>query len=65
MRQERNVFLLGAGGVGAAFASAVCCAGPLIAIAAGVPGAGFAAAIERLRPWLPGATALFLGEGAY
>ena len=39
------------GGVGAAFASALCCAGPLIAVTLGVSGAGIAATFEPLRPY--------------
>lgn len=60
MRQERKSLLLGAGGATAALASALCCAGPLIAIAAGVSGAGLAATFDPLRPWFLGATAAFL-----
>ncbi len=39
------------GGVGAAFASALCCAGPLIAVTLGVSGAGIASTFEPLRPY--------------
>lgn len=60
MREDRRTLLVGAGGVGAAFASALCCAGPLIAVAAGVSGAGLAATFDPLRPWFLGATAAFL-----
>jgi len=60
MNEERKTLLLGAGGVSAALASALCCAGPLIAVVAGVSGAGVAAAVEPLRPWFLGATAVFL-----
>lgn len=60
MREARKTLLAGAGGVGAAFASALCCAGPLIAVAAGVSGAGLAATFDPLRPWFLGATAAFL-----
>lgn len=60
MREERRSLLLGMGGVGAAFASALCCAGPLLAVAAGVSGAGLAATFDPLRPWFLGATAAFL-----
>ena len=52
-----------AGGVGAAFASALCCAGPLIAVSVGLSGAGLAATFEPLRPYFLGAAALFLGIG--
>ena len=60
MKTERKTLLLGAGGVGAAIASALCCAGPLLAVAAGLSGAGLATTFEPLRPWLLGATAAFL-----
>ena len=60
MREDRKTLLVGAGSIGAAFASALCCAGPLIAVAAGVSGAGLAATFDPLRPWFLGATAAFL-----
>lgn len=63
MREDRRTLLVGLGGVGAAFASALCCAGPLIAVAAGVSGAGIAATFDPLRPWFLGATAAFLLSG--
>lgn len=60
MNEERTTMLLGAGSVSAALASALCCAGPLIAVVAGVSGAGLATTIEPLRPWFLGATVIFL-----
>jgi len=60
MREDRRTLLAGVGGVGAAFASALCCAGPLLAVALGVSGAGIAARFDPLRPWFLGATAAFL-----
>jgi mercuric ion transport protein len=51
------------GGVSAAFASALCCAGPLVAVALGVSGAGLAGTFEPLRPYFLGATSAFLGGG--
>ena len=60
MNEERTTMLLGAGGVSTALASALCCAGPLLAVVAGVSGAGLAATVEPLRPWFLGATAVFL-----
>lgn len=51
------------GAVGAAFVSALCCAGPLIAVAVGVSGAGLAGTFEPLRPYFLGATAASLGGG--
>lgn len=60
MRGAGKTLVAGAGGVGAAFASALCCAGPLVAVAAGMSGAGLAATFDPLRPWFLGATAAFL-----
>lgn len=60
MNGERKSLLFGIGGVGAAFASALCCAGPLLAVALGVSTAGLGGAIKPLRPWFLGATAGFL-----
>lgn len=53
----------GVAAVGAAFASALCCAGPLIAVLLGVSGAGIAATFTPLRPWFLVGTALFLVIG--
>ncbi|MGQ0539388.1 MAG: mercuric transporter MerT family protein [Gemmatimonadaceae bacterium] len=50
-------------GVAAAAASALCCAGPLVAIALGLSGAGLAATFEPLRPYFVGGTVLSLGYG--
>lgn len=50
------------GGVTAVFASALCCAGPLIAVSLGVSGAGLASTFEPLRPYLLAGTGLFLGS---
>ena len=60
MKDTLKTALPGLGGVAAAGASALCCAGPLLAVAVGVSGAGFASTFEPLRPWFLGATALFL-----
>jgi mercuric ion transport protein len=49
--------------VSAAFASALCCAGPLIAVLLGVSGAGIAATFTPLRWYFIGGSALFLGIG--
>ncbi len=51
------------GGVAAAIASALCCAGPLVAVALGLSGAGLAATFEPLRPYFVAATILALGFG--
>jgi len=48
--------------VGAAFASAVCYAGPLLYVTLGV-GAGVASTFEPLRPWFLAAAVLGLGFG--
>ena len=53
------------GGVGAAFTSALCCAGPLLAVTVGVSGAGLAATFDPLRPYFLIATVAFLGAGFY
>ncbi len=51
------------GGLAAAAGSALCCAGPLVAVALGVSGAGLAATFEPLRPYFVVATVLALGWG--
>jgi mercuric ion transport protein len=53
------------GGVTAAAVSALCCAGPLLAVTLGVSGVGFSATFEPLRPYFLAATALLLGAGFY
>lgn len=58
--------ILAAGGaVAAAFVSALCCVGPLLAVAIGVSGAGLAGTFQPLRPYFVGSTVLFLGLGHY
>ena len=52
-------------GVGAAFISALCCLGPVLAVALGVSGAGLSSTFEPLRPYFLGSTALFLGGGFF
>lgn len=52
-------------GVAAAVVSALCCAGPVVAVALGVSGAGFSSTFEPLRPYFLGSTALFLGGGFF
>lgn len=47
----------------ASLASVLCCAGPLIAVALGVSGAGLASTFEPLRPYFLGATVLALAVG--
>jgi len=66
MNSPTNKTLLTAGGgVAAAFASALCCVGPLLAVAVGVSGAGLASTFEPLRPYFLAATVLLLGLGFY
>ena len=54
--------LPGVGGVFAAAGSALCCAGPVVAVSLGVSGAGLSA-FEPFRPYFLGATAVFLVAG--
>src|SRR2546425_13224236 len=51
------------GGGAAAVVSTLCCAGPLVAVAIGLSGAGLAATFEPLRPYFVAATVLALGFG--
>lgn len=51
------------GGIVAAVGSALCCAGPLVAVFFGLSGAGLAATFEPLRPYFVAATVLSLGVG--
>jgi mercuric ion transport protein len=51
------------GGVVAAVGSALCCAGPLVAVAVGLSGAGLAATFEPLRPYFIAGTLVALGFG--
>ena len=55
--------LAATGGVAAAAASTLCCAGPLVAVALGLSGAGLAATFEPLRPYFVAGTVLALGFG--
>ncbi len=55
--------LAATGGVAAAVASTLCCAGPLVAVALGLSGAGLAATFEPLRPYFVAGTLLALGFG--
>lgn len=58
-----KTILAAVGAVTAALGSALCCAGPLIAVALGVSGAGLATTFEPLRPYFVTASGLFLGLG--
>ena len=60
-----RTMLAAIGGVSAAFASALCCAGPLIAVSLGVSGAGLASTFEPLRPFFLAGTGAFLASGFF
>ena len=51
------------GGIVAAAVSALCCVGPLIAVALDVSGAGLAATFEPMRPYFIVATVGSIGYG--
>jgi mercuric ion transport protein len=55
--------LAATGGIVASIGSALCCAGPLVAVALGLSGAGLAATFEPLRPYFVGGTVGALGFG--
>ena len=59
----RKPILAMAGGVTAALASALCCAGPLVAVMLGLSGAGLATTFEPLRPFFLIGAAVSLGGG--
>lgn len=61
----RKPILAAVGGVTAALASALCCAGPLVAVLLGLSGAGLSATFEPLRPYFLLGTALSLGGGLH
>lgn len=61
---DRTTLLSNLGAVGSAFASALCCVGPILYVSLGV-GAGLASTFEPLRPWFLGGALLFLGPGFY
>jgi mercuric ion transport protein len=58
-----KTLLSATGGVVAAVASALCCVGPLVAVALGLSGAGLAATFEPLRPYFVAGTMVSLGLG--
>lgn len=55
--------LAAVGAMVGAVGSALCCVGPLVAVALGMSGAGLAATFEPLRPYFAGGTVLALGAG--
>ena len=58
-----KAILAAAGSVAAALGSALCCAGPLVAVALGVSGAGLATTFQPLRPYFVAGTLAALGSG--
>ncbi len=62
MKDSMKTALPGVGGVFAAAGSALCCAGPVVAVSLGVSGAGLSA-FEPYRPYFLAATAFFLVLG--
>ncbi len=59
VKESMKATVSGVGGVLAATGSALCCAGPVVAVSLGVSGAGLSA-FEPFRPYFLGATAAFL-----
>ena len=62
MKESMRAVLAGGAGVMAAFGSAICCGGPVVAVSLSVSSAGLAA-FEPFRPYFLGATAVFLVSG--
>lgn len=58
-----KTFLATGVGVAAAVGSALCCAGPLVAVFLGLSGAGLATTFEPLRPYFVAGAVLSLGAG--
>lgn len=58
-----KTLLAATGGIAAAVGSTLCCAGPLVAVALGLSGAGLAATFEPLRPYFVAGTMAALGFG--
>lgn len=61
----KKTALAATGGIAAAVAAAICCAGPLVAVALGLSGAGLATTFEPWRPYFIGATLFSLGAGFF
>lgn len=53
------------GAIVAAFASSLCCLGPLLFAALGLGGAGLLVKLEAYRPYLAALTLILLGAGFY
>ncbi len=62
MKEPMKSVMPGVGGVIAAAGSALCCAGPVLAVTVGVSGAGLSR-FEPLRPYFLALTAAFLVLG--
>ncbi len=62
MKDSMKSVMPGVGGVIAAAGSALCCAGPVVAVTLGVSGAGLST-FEPLRPYFLALTAVFLVLG--
>ncbi len=60
-----KTWLAALGGVATALGSALCCAGPLVAVTLGISGAGLSSTFEPFRPYLLGATGVFIFGGFY
>jgi len=64
MKDALKAIVPGTGGVLAAAGSALCCAGPVVAVSLGVSGAGLSS-FEPWRPYLLAATGVFLFAGFF
>ncbi|MDT8436660.1 MAG: mercuric transporter MerT family protein [Gemmatimonadota bacterium] len=62
MKETHKTAGFSLGGIAAAIGSAVCCAGPVVAVSLGVSGAAFAS-VEPFRPYFLLLTAAFLAAG--
>jgi mercuric ion transport protein len=59
--ESRNAFLVSAGAILTATLASLCCIGPVVLLALGLGGVGFAAAFEPYRYYFLGLTAVLLG----
>jgi mercuric ion transport protein len=60
-----KTILAAAGGVAAAVGSTLCCAGPLVAVALGLSGAGLAATFTPLQPYFAAGAVGAIGWGFF
>ena len=63
MTSIRKTTLASVAGITAAIGATLCCAGPLVAVALGLSGAGLATRFTPLRPYFVAGTLLALGYG--